>query len=395
MGRTVKSQTENSTALLFGLGYTAKALIPVLQARGIRVIATVRTADKAKNMAKLTGAEVLPFAGHLTDPLRKAIRSAHMIISSAPPADDGSDPILSAIPALTSRAQNCRWAGYLSATSVYGDRGGDWAFEDELLYPATERGKNRVQTELAWLESGLPVHVFRLAGIYGPEIFGQSRNAFDRLRMGRAKAVIKPGHVVNRIHVEDIASALLASMEAPNPCQVYNIADGRPAPPEQVLEFAADLIGEPRAPQVDLASADLSPMARSFYAETKRIDISRARSELGWQPKYATYKDGLCEIYRNSFGPETFVLAGHIMVPEADLPAIRRELPAHRDATLAEPGCLRFDVYPDVTDKLKYYVFEAFKSEQAFRDHKKRMAGTDWSKASARVERFYTVGKSR
>lgn len=404
MGDSVKSQTESSPrttvanskiALLFGFGYTAKALLPALKAKGYKVIGTVRNSEKAAELSALTGAHILPFSGPPSQDLLDYIRRADIIISSVPPADNGSDPVLSAIPDFARRAVNCDWAAYLSATSVYGDRKGQWAFEDEMLYPVTQRGKNRITTELTWLETGLPLHVFRLAGIYGPEIFGQSRNAFRRLTHGNVKAVIKPGHVVNRIHVEDISSALMASMDRPNPCQVYNIADGSPAAPQDVLDFAADLIQSTRPPKQDWETAEISPMARSFYMETKRIDISRAQNELGWAPRFKTYRDGLAHIYRHQyFDGDAFLLAGHIIVPDADLEAIYRELPNHKDATLVEPGCLRFDVFPDLKAPNKFHVFEVFKSEQAFRLHKNRMKGTDWVKASANVERFYTVSKA-
>lgn len=381
--------------MLFGLGYTARALLQPLKARGYRIVGTVRSEEKAKTLSSLLSVDTLIFDGTSTNALKKAVADADIIISSIPPSSAEADPVISAWPELAAQAKNCRWAGYLSATSVYGDRQGQWAFEDELLRPTTKRGRKRIEAELAWLESGLPVHVFRLAGIYGPNLYGQSRNAFERLQNGQVKAVIKKDHVVNRIHVEDIASALLASIDRPDPGQVYNIADGEPAPPQDVLEFAADLIKEPRPPKVPLETANLSDMARSFYAETKRIDISRARRELDWTPAYSTYRDGLCEIYRReNFGPDAFLLAGHVIVSEADLAAVYRELPAHREATLAEDGCLRFDVYPDLGNKNKLHVFEVFKSEAAFRVHKKRMAGTAWVKASANVERFYTVKKA-
>ena len=395
MGRTVKYQTDRSrkTALLLGVGYTAKALIKPLKARGFDIIGTVRSPEKAAMMASRLSIDTLVFSGAANPDLDEALGKAHIIISSIPPRSE-SDPVIKAYPDIGAKAARCEWAGYLSATSVYGDRQGHWAFEDELLYPVTQRGRKRIEAELAWLETGLPVHVFRLAGIYGPELFGQSRNAFDRLRNSDVKAVIKPDHVVNRIHVEDIAKALLASLAQPDPGRVYNIADGNPAPPQDVLDFAADLIGEPRPPHVDLATAEISDMARSFYAETKRVDISRARRELNWTPALPTYRDGLCEIYRQEFGPDTFVLAGHIRVPDSDLEAVRRELPNHREASLAEDGCLRFSVFQDLKDKNKFHVFEVFKSEAAFRIHKKRMESTDWVKAAANVERFYTVSKS-
>lgn len=396
MGRTVKYQTDRSgkTALFFGLGYTAKAMIAPLKSRGFNIIGTSRTSEKAQDLAHKLKVKTIVFNGSANSELDNALARADIIISSVPPRG-GFDPVIQAYPEIRKRAANCQWAAYLSATSVYGDRGGQWAFEDELLRPLTQRGRNRIEAELDWLESELPVQIFRLAGIYGPKLYGQSRNAFDRLQSGIAKAIIKPDHVVNRIHVEDIASALIASLDRPDPGRIYNIADGHPAPPQDVLEFAADLIGETRAPRVDLATADISEMARSFYTETKRIDINRAREELDWSPKYQNYRDGLCEIYRLKFGPETFVLAGYVLFPDADLEAVRRELPGHRTATLAEEGCLRFDVFQDLKNKNKFHVFEVFKSETAFQIHKQRMQNTDWVRASANVERYYTVGKVR
>lgn len=390
MGTTVKSQT----ALLFGLGYTAKALVPLLKARGYRVVGTVRTLEKAVKLSRAMGIEVIPFSGFMSRNLKSELSKATIIISSIAPSDDGTDPVIAAVPDIGKLAKASEWAGYLSATSVYGDRQGRWTFEDELLRPKTQRGRNRISTELAWLESGLPVHVFRLAGIYGPVIHGQARNAFKRLRTSLVKAVVKPDHVVNRIHVGDIARAVMASIDKPDPVQVYNISDGNPAPPQDVLAFAADLIGEPRPERIDFETAEMSDMARSFYLEAKRIDCSRAQNDLEWTPRFATYRDGLCQIYRTQkFGSEAFLLAGHVIAPEANLEAILQELPGHRDATRAEPGCLRFDVFQDLEDKCKLHVFEVFKSEKDFRLHKKRMQGTAWVKASQNLEKFYTVSK--
>ena len=224
-------------------------------------------------------------------------RATHLI-SSIPPADNGDDPVIAGLaPDIKGRFPKLEWAGYLSATSVYGDRGGQWVFEEELIRPVTQRGLFRAHAEMAWIESGLPVHIFRLAGIYGPDLQGVSRNAFARLRSGQARAVIKPGHVVNRIHVLDLARAVMASIDRPNPLRIYNIADGHPAPPQDVLGFAAHLISASPPRRVDFETAELSKMARSFYQETKRVDISRVRRELGWEPEYANYKSGLQQIY--------------------------------------------------------------------------------------------------
>ncbi|MGB0906186.1 MAG: SDR family oxidoreductase [Maricaulaceae bacterium] len=290
MQPSVKLQSGRKTMLLIGAGYTARHMVPSLIARGFEVIATSRKPEGLESLRAL-GATAMLFDGQITSEMIAVCeRATHMISSVGPKS--GADPILAS--GIAKHFQALRWGGYLSATSVYGDRQGKWAFEDEYLYPTTARGRARIEAELGWLETDLPMHIFRLAGIYGPAgASGPARNPFARLRAGTAKAVIKPGHVVNRIHVEDIISALYASMERPNPAQVYNIADGHPAPPQDVLRFAATLIGAPMPQEVDFSDAELSDMARSFYTETKRIDITRTRSELEWEPRYEDYKSGL------------------------------------------------------------------------------------------------------
>lgn len=286
----IKSQQEmkpGQTVLLLGAGYCACALIPHFLMRGYQVLATTRSDEKVQRLQKL-GAKTILYDRRVSTELNQALEMSDIILSSIPPNVAG-DPFLNELKhPLLSTAKTVSWAGYLSATSVYGDRKGQWAYEDELLRPTTQRGKNRVEAELQWLETGLPVHIFRLAGIYGP-----NRSSFERLRQGKARAVIKPGHIVNRIHVEDIVSAILKSIDAPNPARVYNLADGHPAPPQDVVNFAAELINIPRPPQLDHDSSNISDMARSFYTETKRINIDRAQTELGWIPKYKNYRLGL------------------------------------------------------------------------------------------------------
>lgn len=289
MPSSVKSQTEKGkvpTALLLGVGYTARAIIPRLKEAGYNVVGTNRSGKTT-----IADVEMLSFTGLLSESLERVLDQADVIISSIPPTDAG-DLVSKTIAPYT----NPKWVGYLSATSVYGNRNGHWVFEDEFLYPTTQRGKNRVEAELDWLETGLPVHVFRLAGIYGPELNGKVRNPFKRIRNGQAKCVIKPGHVVNRIHVEDIAAAIMASIARPDPAQVYNIADGHPAPPQDVLKFAADLLGLNCPPEITHDDASLSDMARSFYTETKRVSIDKAKKDLGWTPKYTNFQLGLRSI---------------------------------------------------------------------------------------------------
>ena len=286
----IKSQQEMKppqTVLLLGAGYCARALIPYFLMRRHQVFATTRSDEKAQRLQKL-GANTILYDRGVSTELNQALEMSDIILSSIPPNMAG-DPFLNELKQpLLGLAKNVSWVGYLSATSVYGDRKGQWAYEEELLRPTTQRGKNRVEAELQWLETGLPVHVFRLAGIYGP-----NRSSFERLRQGKARAVIKPDHIVNRIYVEDVASAVLKSIDAPNPARIYNLADGHPAPPQDVVNFAADLIDVPRPPQLHHDSANISDMAHSFYTETKRINIDRAQTELGWTPKYKNYRLGL------------------------------------------------------------------------------------------------------
>ena len=283
MGTTVKSQSQKQV-LLLGAGYTAKALIPALLARGYAVTATSRSPQTLEGL----GVQAIMFNTKPTPELRKALAQAHIIISSIPPKE-GCDPIIQSLAGdFRQHAPNIEWAGYLSATSVFGDRDGQWVFENELLKPGTQRGKDRVSAELDWMESGAPVHIFRLAGIYGP-----GRNPFDKIRNGTARAVIKPGHIVNRIHVNDIVSVILAAIDRPDPVQVFNIADDTPAPPQDVLDFAADLIGEKRPPHLPLETADISPMARSFYKDNKRVSNARAKAFFEWTPQYPDYISGL------------------------------------------------------------------------------------------------------
>ena len=283
MGTTVKSQSQKQV-LLLGAGYTAKALIPALLSRGYSVSATSR---KPNALAGL-GVTPILFDTKPSPEVRQAVSKAHIILSSIPPVN-GRDPVVQAFSGVFSQhAPNLEWAGYLSATSVYGDRGGRWVFENEILKPGTQRGKNRVEAELDWMESGAPVHIFRLAGIYGP-----GRNPFGKLRDGEARATIKPEHIVNRIHVDDIVSAILAAIDKPDPMRAFNIADGTPAPPQDVLDFAADLIGANRPPRIPLDTADISPMARSFYKDNKRVSNALAKATFGWVPQYPDYKTGL------------------------------------------------------------------------------------------------------
>ena len=262
-------------AVILGLGFTGKAIARRLLADGWEVAGTGRS------LPRVSGVRGLVFGGEATWELRELVGACDLLVASVPPGADGSDPVLDAMPDIGELCGGV--VAYLSATSVYGDRGGDWVFEGEVPRPGTTRGRRRVEAELRWLETALPVHVLRLAGIYGP----------GRSPLGKVeRAVVKPGHVVNRIHVHDIAELVVRMAESPEP-GLYNAADGHPAPPDEVVRFAAELVGAPEPEEVPWTDSSLSEMARSFYSETKRVHIGRARRVFGWEPRHPTYREGL------------------------------------------------------------------------------------------------------
>jgi nucleoside-diphosphate-sugar epimerase len=270
--------------LTLGHGYSAAALAATLP--DWRRLGTTRSPERA---AAMRAAGVAPLDWADVAAVDAAIAAASHILVSLPPDADG-DPVLARHrPALA--AARPAWLGYLSTTGVYGDRAGGWVDEASPLAPVGERGRRRVAAEAAWAATGLPVHHFRLAGIYGP-----GRSALDRLRAGTARRIVKPGQVFSRIHVADIAAALAASIARPDPGRAYNLADDEPAPPEDVIEFAAGLLGLPVPPAVAFEDADLGPMARSFYAESKRVANDRIKRELGLRLAYPDYRRGLAAI---------------------------------------------------------------------------------------------------
>ncbi len=276
----------------FGLGYSAQALARLVAIQGWKVAGTCRSAATAAALRQAG------YRAELFDrdrPLAPAaIGGATHVLVSVPP-DPIGDPALdrhgddiAALPGLA-------WLGYLSTTGVYGDRGGGWVDEVSALLPGGERGRRRVMAEAGWLDlwrrRGVPVHIFRLAAIYGP-----GRSPFAALRAGTARRIDKPGQVFSRIHVEDLARVLCASMSQPRPGAVYNVCDDEPAAPEAVVAHAAALLGLPAPPLVPLAEAGLSAMARSFYDDNKRVGNALIRSELGVALRYPDYRAGLAAI---------------------------------------------------------------------------------------------------
>ncbi len=268
------------TLLSLGHGYSAAALARLLVPQGWTVIGTTRSAARAAAF-QAAGVTPLLWPGNLAPALAHA---THILASAAP--DAAGDPFLHAAPQIA-QAQP-EWVGYLSTTAVYGDHQGGWVDEETPLTPASQRGHWRVLAETQWRATGLPVHIFRLAGIYGP-----GRGPFEKVRDGSARRILKPGQVFSRIHVDDIAAVLAASIARPNPGAAYNVCDDDPAPPEDVLSEAARLLGLPDPPAVAYEDADLSPMARSFYAESKRVRNTRIKAELGVTLRHPDYRSGL------------------------------------------------------------------------------------------------------
>jgi nucleoside-diphosphate-sugar epimerase len=270
----------------FGLGYSAGFLARVLAGDGWRVAGTSR--DGA---ASTDGFTIHRFTRGtpLADPTGLA-GTTHLLISVPPDAE--SDPVLAEHAHDIAALRGLRWLGYLSTTGVYGDRGGGWVDEESDLAPSGDRGRRRVVAEAGWLDlhrrRGVPAHVFRLAGIYGP-----GRSALDTVRQGRAQRIDKPGQVFSRIHVADLAAVLRASMARPDPGAIYNVCDDDPAPPEAVIAHACALLGVEPPPLVPFDTADLSPMARSFYDDNKRVSNRRLKEVLGVTLAYPSYKDGL------------------------------------------------------------------------------------------------------
>jgi nucleoside-diphosphate-sugar epimerase len=277
---------------IYGYGFTGEALARRVTARGWSVSATARTPQKAQ---ALSDNGVTPVDPADLVAMTAAMGRARAILITAPPGPEGCPALQQIVPALARSGAFPDWIGYLSTTGVYGDLGGRWAFEASPLRASSLEGARRVGAERDWREvaqgMGLSVMVFRLPGIYGP-----GRSAFDRLSGPDARRVIKPGQVFSRIHVEDIASGLLASIDHPHAGGIYNLCDDEPAPPQDVIAFAADLAGLPLPPEVGIEG--LSPMGRRFYSENKRVSNALAKQELGWKPAYATYREGLEAIFK-------------------------------------------------------------------------------------------------
>lgn len=276
--------------LCFGFGFSARTLAQALPRDQWTITGTSRSAEGCEKIRQL-GFDAVQFNDDT--PLDTSLLDAitHVVVS-APPGKTG-DPVLKTHGChLAARAAHIKWLAYLSTTGVYGDRQGGWVDETSPLQPSTSRGHARLAAETGWLDfwhnAGLAVHLFRLAGIYGP-----GRNQLQALKSGKARRIVKQGQVFSRIHVADIAGILRASIDKPNPGNAYNMCDDEAAPSQDVVAYAADLLGIEPPPEVAFEDADLSDMAKSFYAESKRVSNEKVKTELGYGFLYPTYRQGL------------------------------------------------------------------------------------------------------
>lgn len=279
----------------FGFGYTARAFARALQARGWQVRGTSRSADGCSAMERDGIASFLFDRNRPLADVTGALTGVTHILSSVPP-DRAGDAVLDHHAGdIAALGGGLDWCGYLSTTGVYGDHAGGRVDENTDLTPATDRGARRVAAEAGWCalwrDAGVPVHLFRLAGIYGP-----GRNALETVRAGRAQRIVKAGQVFSRIHVDDIATVLAASIARPNPGAAYNVCDDEPAPPQDVVSHACRLLGVAPPPVVPFEAAQLSPMARSFYSESKRVANDRIKHDLGVDLRFPDYRSGLAAL---------------------------------------------------------------------------------------------------
>lgn len=280
--------------LCFGFGFTAAALAWRLPRADWAIAGTSTTAEGAARLAWL-GVEGLVFDGASAGVgVAQALEKATHVLLSIPPGK-GGDPALLHHGADIAASPSLRWIGYLSTVGVYGDHQGGPVDETTPPAPISERGRKRLTAEEEWLalgqRTGKQVQVFRLPGIYGP-----GRSALDTVRAGTARRLVKPGQVFNRIHVEDIASALALAMGGRGHHSFYNISDDEPCPPQDVVTHACRLLGVDPPPEVAFDTATLSPMAASFYGESKRVSNARAKADLGWRPQYPNYREGLAAL---------------------------------------------------------------------------------------------------
>jgi nucleoside-diphosphate-sugar epimerase len=282
--------TSSMHLIILGFGYSASAFAKDVRHDFASVTVTARSGDKVARL-RGDGWDAVQFNGERTEALKTAIARATHVLVSAPP-DEAGDPVINALESALMAAPKLLRVLYLSTVGVYGDHQGDWVDEESELRPVSQRSRQRVAAERAWTtlasNKGVDLGIFRLSGIYGP-----GRSAIDNLRAGTARRIIKPGQVFNRIHVADIAGALKAAIRHKGTLDIFNLTDLEPAPPQDVVEFAAKLLGLPTPPDIPFEDAKLSEMGRSFYGENKRVANGYIRSTLRYSFRCPTYREGL------------------------------------------------------------------------------------------------------
>lgn len=282
----------NKSLFCFGYGYSCEYLSRALKAAGGWDIAGTTRDPEKRRALRDQDIKAFLFSNDipLADPLYMMRDATHILIST-PPSDHG-DPSFLFHGEDILKLPKVEWVGYLSTTGSYGDRGGEWVDETARARPTTQRGSRRLKAEEQWLSlfetHNIPVHIFRLAGIYGP-----GRSALDSVRSGVARRIDKPGHAFSRIHIDDIVQILMASMHNIRPGEIYNVCDDEPAPSHEVIDYACQLLGIESPPLQPFDKVDMAPITRSFYTDNKRIKNDKIKTDLGISLKYKTYKDGL------------------------------------------------------------------------------------------------------
>ncbi len=289
----------NPHLFVFGPGYSASPIMARAMKNGWKVSASHRDASKADALQSM-GVTPVPLEPTALQPALKT--STHILTSVAP--GPGGDPILPLITTLADTLDSLRWVGYLSSTNVYGNHDGGWVDEGTPAAPSLDRGKRRIDAELSWNDfsnkSKSALHIFRLAGIYGP-----GRNAVRTVLDGRAKRIFKEGQLFSRIHLADIEESVWRAMNSSLPSRIFNLADDAPAPPQDIIEKAALAVGKPVPPLIPFEDADLSPMARSFYEESKRVRNDRVKTDLSFKLKYPSFDSALDDLIAFETGSKT------------------------------------------------------------------------------------------
>ena len=269
-----------NSLLIFGYGYTSAYIAASLDKDQRSIIGTTRSSQSQTNIIQYNKEQI-----------HKALEAVTHIIISIPPVAEG-DLVLGEFKELLSAAINLKWIGYLSSSSVYGNHYGAWVDENTKLIPLSERAKNRVLAEKQWLDFGgqnnININIFRLAGIYGP-----GRNVLELVKVRRAKSILQEGHCFSRIHVEDIANVVKIAIGNNAISEIYNVADNYPCPTYEVNDFAAELLGVEAPPMIKLTEAVLSPMAKEFYADNKKVSNHKIKTQLAVKLKYPTFREGL------------------------------------------------------------------------------------------------------